>query len=143
MEYGAHGYLISKGIRPSQQRIAVMDYLLTHRTHPTADEIFNALYPAMPTLSKTTVYNTLKLFTERGAVLCLDIDGKNARFDGDTRPHAHFMCKGCGCIYDLPLEEVEFVREEHIRNLTVTDVFLYMKGYCRECEEKMKSGNDS
>ena len=42
------------------QRIAIMEYLMEHRTHPSADEIYTALSPSMPTLSKTTVYNTLK-----------------------------------------------------------------------------------
>ena len=38
-----------------------MEYLMAHRTHPTVDEIYLALSPSIPTLSKTTVYNTLKL----------------------------------------------------------------------------------
>ena len=61
------------------QRIAIMDYLMEHRVHPTADEIYNALYPTMPTLSKTTIYNTMKLFSEQGAVKALVIDEKNDR----------------------------------------------------------------
>lgn len=68
--------LLGHGIKPSVQRLAVMEYLKTHCTHPTADEIFSALSPKMPTLSRTTVYNTLRLLASRGAVLSLDIDGK-------------------------------------------------------------------
>ncbi|MBR4922900.1 MAG: transcriptional repressor, partial [Bacteroidaceae bacterium] len=52
-------YLLSFGIKPSVQRIAIMDYLMTHRTHPAIDEIYLALCEDIPTLSKTTVYNTL------------------------------------------------------------------------------------
>ena len=55
-------YLEEHDVKPSVQRIAVMDYLMTHRTHPTVDEIYHALEKQIPTLSKTTVYNTLKLF---------------------------------------------------------------------------------
>ena len=32
----------------------------------------------------------------------LTIDEKNACFDGDTSLHAHFLCKKCGKIFDLP-----------------------------------------
>ena len=67
-------YLQSFGIKPSVQRIAIMDYLLTHRTHPAIDEIYLALCEQIPTLSKTTVYNTLKLFVEHGAAQMLTID---------------------------------------------------------------------
>lgn len=73
---GTREYLLKYNIKPSMQRIAIMDYLMVHRVHPTADEIYNALYPTMPTLSKTTIYNTMKLFTEQGAVKALVIDEK-------------------------------------------------------------------
>ena len=36
-------YLQAHGIKPSLQRMAVMTYLIEHRTHPTADEIYTAL----------------------------------------------------------------------------------------------------
>ena len=86
------------------QRIAIMDYLINHKTHPTADEIFVDLNKLYPTLSKTTIYNTLKLFTENGAVLTLNIDEKNVRFDGDTSNHAHMQCTRCGKVYDLNIK---------------------------------------
>ena len=98
-------YLTSYNIKPSVQRIAIMDYLLKHKTHPCIDEIYLALCKDIPTLSKTTVYNTLKLFVEHGAAKMLTIDERNACFDGDLSRHAHFQCKVCGRIYDIPLEE--------------------------------------
>ena len=79
----AYEYLLSYHIKPSVQRIAIMDYLLKHHTHPRIDEIYMALCPDIPTLSKTTVYNTLKLFVEHGAARMLTIDERNACFDGD------------------------------------------------------------
>lgn len=85
-------YLEKHGIKPSLQRIAIAEYLMENRTHPTADEIYNALSVSVPTLSKTTVYNTLRLFAEQNAVLSLVIDEKNVRFDIDTSCHAHFQC---------------------------------------------------
>ena len=73
-----YDYLLSYNIKPSVQRIAIMDYLLAHKTHPCIDEIYMALCDDIPTLSKTTVYNTLKLFVEHGAALMLTINEKNA-----------------------------------------------------------------
>ena len=90
-------YLLSYEIKPSVQRIAIMDYLLKHNTHPCIDEIYMALHDDIPTLSKTTVYNTLKLFIEHGAAKMLTIDERNACFDGDTSAHAHFQCKCLTC----------------------------------------------
>ena len=45
--------LQSHHIKPSVQRMAIMKYLMEHRTHPTVDEIYTSLAPEMPTLSKT------------------------------------------------------------------------------------------
>ena len=76
--------LLEHNIKPSMQRIAIMEYLMDNPIHPSADDIYTALSPSMPTLSKTTVYNTLKLFSEQGAALMLTIDEKNTNFDADT-----------------------------------------------------------
>lgn len=131
-------YLLQYNIKPSLQRIAIMDYLRSHSTHPTVDEIFNALSPSIPTLSKTTVYNTLNLFAEKGAALCLNIEEKNARYDGDISNHAHFMCLDCGCIQDLRPEQMEMMVVSSIGELMITETHIYYKGYCKPCREKRK-----
>jgi len=127
-------YLKTHHIKPSVQRIAIMDYLKEHKTHPTVDEIFSALSPSMPTLSKTTVYNTLKLFTENGAALCINIEEKNVRFDGDISSHAHFICLDCGCIHDIFVDCANAIKIKNTDNLTVTETHLYYKGYCKKCK---------
>lgn len=129
-------YLQAYGIKPSVQRIAIVDYLINHRTHPTADEIYSALYTSIPTLSKTTVYNTLKLFTEQKAILSLIIDEKNVRFDIDTSCHAHFQCCICNQVYDIPVEkDQELLQIKKIGDLAVTESHLYYKGYCKNCNK--------
>ncbi len=134
-------YLLSRGIKPSVQRIAIMEYLMTHRTHPTADTIYWDLSPKMPTLSKTTVYNTLKLFSEQGAVLSLDIDDKNTHYDGDTSVHAHFRCKRCGVIFDLPIEGVNMVDPKLLDGFVVTEMNAYYKGFCDKCVSEAELKN--
>lgn len=65
--------LLDHNIKPSMQRIAIMQYLMEHPIHPSADDIYTALSPSMPTLSKTTVYNTLKLFSSKERLKCLQL----------------------------------------------------------------------
>ena len=127
-------HLSGYGIRPSVQRIAIMRYLLKNRTHPTADEIFEALRDQIPTLSKTTVYNTLKLFVDNGAALYIGIDEKNARFDGYVDPHAHFRCKKCGQIVDLPMDIDNFLPNNFSGDIEET--YFYLKGICENCKKK-------
>lgn len=130
-------YLLSFNIKPSVQRIAIMDYLLKHKTHPCIDEIYLALCKDIPTLSKTTVYNTLKLFIEHGAARMLTIDERNACFDGDLSTHAHFQCKVCGKIYDIPIQEEEKKAGTLADNgFTIDEIHYYYKGICPECQTK-------
>ena len=124
--------LLSYGIRPSVQRIAIMRYLCKNRTHPTVDEIYEALKNQIPTLSKTTVYNTLKLFVDNGAALYIGIDERNARFDGYIEQHAHFRCKKCGHILDLPMDINNFLPNNF--NGDIEESHFYLKGVCEDCK---------
>ncbi|RHP65363.1 transcriptional repressor [Bacteroides sp. OF04-15BH] len=130
--------LLEYGIHPSVQRIAIMDYLQKHHTHPTVDEVYVALHKEIPTLSKTTVYNTLKLFAEQGAAQMLTIDERKVCFDGVVTPHVHFLCKTCGKVFDFPLtEEQMYVGcPEKETGFEITEAHVYYKGYCSECKKK-------
>ncbi len=119
------------GIKPSAQRISIMEYLLNHRTHPTVDAIYGDLVETMPTLSKTTIYNTLKLLEAHDAVTELTIDKKTAHYDSVTTPHSHFLCKSCGRIFDVPFV---YVCDHAMGDAYVVDeVEINYKGHCREC----------
>ena len=124
-------------IKPSVQRISIMSYLMEHRTHPTVDEIYTALSPSIPTLSKTTVYNTLKLLSEQGAAQTLTIDERNTCYDADTTPHAHFLCKHCGKVYDLECPaNVKKVEDMDMNGDDVQEIHYYYKGICKYCIEE-------
>ena len=136
MKISAFDYLTQQGIKPSVQRLAVMDYLMRYRSHPSADEIYNALVESIPTLSKTTVYNTLKLFVEQGAAIMLTIDERNTKFDADTTPHAHFFCRRCTRVYDLPVEAKKLLQSTELpEGFKGEETALYVKGVCKACQQ--------
>ena len=87
-----------------------MEYLLTHRTHPTVDDVYSGLCGRISTLSKTTVYNTLRMFAERQVATMITIDDHHVCYDGDIHPHVHFFCRNCGKVYDLM--ESDYVERE-------------------------------
>ncbi len=124
-------YLASYGIKPSVQRLAVMKYLLLNPVHPTAEHIYEALLPSMPTLSRTTVYNTLSLLAERGAILRLDLDPRQAHFDGNPAPHTHYVCTRCGAIFDAALQDLP--PGSSPEGFTVSSTEVVHKGICKNC----------
>lgn len=117
------------GIKPSVMRIAVMRYLLTHCNHPTVDDIYQALRAECPTLSRTTVYNTLRTFVDHGCASQIDIESGNSRFDGDTSGHGHFMCNCCGRVIDFAVTDFP----EAPQGAVVEKSDVYYKGVCPSC----------
>ena len=116
------------------ERLAVMDYLRKHKTHPTADDIYVHLLKEIPTLSKTTVYNTLRLLVEHGAARMLTIDERNVCFDAMVEPHAHFLCTTCGRVYDLPTDEVSVAPVGDLPGgHKAVEADLYYRGTCCHC----------
>ena len=134
----AKNKLLEFGISPSMQRLAIMDYMMNNHTHPTVDVIYHDLIGSIPTLSKTTVYNTLKLFADHGAIQMLTICEKNVRWDERITPHAHFLCKECGKLLDVRYEAI-FHKPEVIDGNVVSEVHIYYKGVCKDCKEKSGS----
>lgn len=138
-EKDAYNKLIENGLRPSVQRLAIMDYLLTHFTHPTVDEVYQGLCAKIPTLSRTTVYNTLRLLAEHNAAQMVTIDDHRVCYDGNTEPHVHFFCKQCGKVIDFFDEKAPMMKEARmIDGNMVNEMQLYYKGICAECLKKME-----
>lgn len=134
-------YLQVHDVYPSMQRIVIMNYLFNHRTHPTVDMIYNDISKSMPTLSRTTVYNTLKVLVNHNAVLQLDIDEKELHYDGYTHVHAHFRCLSCGKIINLSPKYLDKLATNEIDDLIITETQLYYKGYCSDCKKNGKLPN--
>lgn len=132
----AFEYLESKGVRPSQQRIEIIDFLLNCKSHPTAEDIYVGVNEKWPMLSKSTVYNTLKVFEEQGVVMTVGIDERNVRYEVMTECHAHFRCMSCGKIFDMPILEKPKVLG--LEGVEVSEMQVYYKGTCSACEAKRK-----
>ena len=124
-------YLSSHDIKPSVQRLMIYEYLYRHHNHPTADNIFIALAPFIPTLSKTTVYNTLKLFVSKGVATVLNIEDNEVRYDADTSAHGHFKCKNCGEVFDFRMSNALDIKG--LEDFHITEYHINLKGYCKVC----------
>ena len=128
-------YLKNNGIKPSYQRVRVFEYLIKNKNHPTVDTVFKALVGEIPTLSKTTIYNTLKLFAEKNIVIVINIENNEIRYDADTSVHGHFKCEKCGKVYDFQFDE-ENLNIKTIEGFDVRQIHLYIKGICKNCKTK-------
>lgn len=122
-------------IKPSYQRMKIFQYLLDNKTHPTVDEIYKALSPEIPTLSKTTVYNTLNLFMEKNIARVIIIEENETRYDVDMDVHGHFKCQECQKVVDLPFQ-LENLDIESMKDFKINEYHIYFKGICPKCLNK-------
>ena len=128
-------YLKENGIEPSYQRMKIYEFLLHNKIHPTVDTIYKALNKEIPTLSKTTVYNTLNLFVEKNIVNVLVIEENETRYDAYLKLHGHFKCEKCGNIYDIEVES-DTLDFAELEGYDIKEKHIYFKGVCRHCSEE-------
>ena len=84
-----------------RKRNAILHCLRSTTSHPSAEALYQLLQKEHPDISLATVYRNLALFKSQGlAVSVGTVDGIE-RFDGNTEPHVHFICTGCGAVQDL------------------------------------------
>ncbi len=124
--------LKEKGISLSHQRLKVLEYLCRHPSHPTADELYTALKGDIATLSKTTVYNTLRVLADSGLVKALSIEGNETRYDLKDREHGHFKCLSCGAVMDVPMDMAALVPGA-LSGWDVRETDVFFKGVCPQC----------
>src|SRR6185369_982204 len=94
----------ASGLKLTPQRMAIVRELAADPTHPTAQELFERLRPALPTMSFATVYNTLDALASAGLCAALSLSPGPSRFDPNMRPHHHAVCDRCGLVRDLHID---------------------------------------
>jgi Fur family peroxide stress response transcriptional regulator len=124
--------LKKKKIRLSHQRLKVLEYLVKNRNHPTVEQIYNTLQSEVPTLSETTIYNTLDALINARMVRVITIEDNETRYDIATETHGHFKCESCGTIYDFNINIDDFPVED-LDGFKINDKNVYFKGLCPKC----------
>ncbi len=129
------GQLKEKGLKMTPQRLAIIDALVEYsEAHPGATLIYEATRKKASRISLSTVYATLKEFSENGLIRQLEFDRMENRYDVDISDHVNLICNRCGKIFDyaIPasLEPRDIARKS---GFVVTDTRLEFHGYCRDC----------
>ncbi|MDR2661317.1 MAG: transcriptional repressor [Lactobacillaceae bacterium] len=83
-------------LKITPQRLIILNYLISHKTHPTAEMIHSDL----KTISLATIYNTLEKLVETGLVVVIDINDDKHHFDYYGNPHYHIINKTTNEIID-------------------------------------------
>ena len=123
------------GYRVTGQRIAIYEYLLSVKTHPTAEEIHDAVRARFPQMSLATVYNAVDSLADVGLVRRLNRGNVSARYDGDTANHAHFRCIVCEDVRDVSMRNQPTVSGE-LDDCEIIAASVEFVGYCPQCRRQ-------
>jgi len=125
-----------KKLKLTPQRLAVYNYLINTTSHPSADVIYTDIHIQYPTMSLATVYKALKTLVEVGLIQEINVGEGNFRYDGNSFPHPHLQCLGCGKVddfKDLTLDNLNSLAENHT-NYKIVSNKVYFYGYCTNCQ---------
>jgi Fur family peroxide stress response transcriptional regulator len=99
------------GRRITEQRRIICEYLAETRSHPTPYQVYAEISRRHPEISRATVYNTLNVLQQLGAIVEIGSGAGHTRYETDTTPHVNLICLRCHAIIDyagpLPLDDVQ------------------------------------
>lgn len=127
------------GKRITDQRLLVCEYLAQTQSHPTPYQVYADLSQAHPEISRATVYNTLNVLQELGAIVEISIGAGHTHYETDTTPHVNLICLRCHSVTDyhapISLEDVS-AGAASIDGFLPVSVRVDMFGFCQTCRTR-------
>lgn len=122
-------------LKHSKQRDSIMEFLRERKDHPTADTVYMNVRQSFPNISLGTVYRNLTLLADIGEIARIRVGDGVDHFDADTSPHYHFICKECGSVIDLEMEDMAFINETAGKKFDgmIEGHITYFYGKCSNC----------
>jgi len=127
------GHYRDMDFKMTPQRAAILEFLDGNTSHPSAEDIYEAVRERFPMMSFATVYNTLQVLKDMGMVWELNIDEERKRYDPNTDTHHHMICLGCREVVDIHVGFDLEVPEDKKQGYTVTGKHVEFYGYCPKC----------
>jgi Fe2+ or Zn2+ uptake regulation protein len=119
--------------------MVILAALEQDHTHPTAEHLYDTLHRGFPSLSLSTVYQTLDVFIRTG--LCRRVSGlgDRLRVDGTPQDHDHAVCRMCRAIFDVDRDQVQLPTSPgYLSNgLMVTGRRFEYEVICTPCQEAL------
>lgn len=131
--------LSRRGYKLTRQRRAVLDVMTLTDTRLTAADVFAKAQRACPDLGLTTVYRTLEILEQLGAIRRVHLDDGCEAFAPTAIEHGHYLiCDNCrttiefeGCDLTAMLNRIAMQT-----GFTIEQHWLELVGRCPKCQKK-------
>ena len=104
--------------------------------HPTADDLVKKVRKVLPTVSHATVYRNVQELVRAGLIGTLERSGAAVQFEVNPDDHHHFVCRGCGEVWDVYLDTMDFHvdrRRSQLKGFTIDRGEVQLHGLCARC----------
>ena len=123
------------GLKHSRQRDAVLTFLKSTTSHPTAEDVYTVVRQEFPKVSLGTIYRNLNLLVDQGDLIRIRCGDGVEHFDATVETHNHFICRSCGRVQDVDWElrsDIDQAAEKCCSG-KIEGHELYFYGTCNQC----------
>ena len=126
------------GLKITPQRRLILELLAQDAGHPSAEDIYQRVAAAMPTVSRATVYNTLHELVALGALSEVqDLSENRLRYDTHTGIHHHLFCTRCHTLVDIHHDfEALHLAPEEAAGYQILKHQVTFYGLCPQCQQQ-------
>lgn len=112
----------------------ILEIVESSRSHLTAEQVFEQLREAYPSVVLATVYNNLNRLWEEGRIRKISVEGTPDRYDRIVR-HDHLVCRKCGRLLDVDLGDLTEQLEKKA-GIPILSYDLKLVFLCEACRKK-------
>lgn len=122
------------GLRATQPRILVLEWLESAGGHRSGEEIAQALQAQGTALPKPSVYNVLHDLERGGMLMTADAGPGRRLYEIASVWHHHFVCRRCGAIRDVPCSEARKpCIDPALPHHSIDEAQVIYRGLCPDC----------
>lgn len=137
--------LRERGERVTPGRAAVLEVVDASAEHLDAESIATAVARRVPGVHRATIYRSLTSLSELGILTHTHVPGSATIYHlapaGESHGHTHLQCTTCERFFDLPVSELEQLRES-VRaraGFEIDPRHAALLGTCEECAASQRS----
>ena len=125
-------FLEESKLKVTPQRLAILKEI-DKKGHASIEEIYEKIKDSFPSISLATIYKNINALKDE-EIICEVCLHQKPKYELKKESHAHFICKKCGKVEDVPFNDI--VRKEINKTYPNTQKELYIYGICEDCKKK-------
>jgi Fur family ferric uptake transcriptional regulator len=130
-------FLRSRGLRVTQERLALFEEIFAQHRHIDAEELLAAMKACGLKISRATVYRNLDLLVECGMVRKQRLGRDRFLYEHvhGGQHHDHLVCTGCGRVVEFVSPGIAALQTEICRahGFLPSRHTLQISGLCNQC----------